>query len=942
LQNSLNTNPKEHKTNDHSRLLSGKFFYKSINFKLLKLIVITSVTFTLISTGFQLYAEYQKDIKFQSNRILAIEESHIPALALSIWTLDNELINVQLESILSLPDIQRVELQTSYGEHYQIGSQIDDSISNTHQKELYHSGSKYHLGTLKLISDLSIHLDRTKDRFFLILLIHGLQIFIVSLAFFFIVEIVVTRHLGKISEFLHDFNIGQLDTPLFLDRKKQDFSDELDTVVNSFNRMRTTLENDVRNLESAHEDLSKSEHMYRSLYDTMVQGVVYQNADGQITSANRAAEEILGLTLNQMLGRKSIDPRWKAIHVNGEDYPGDTHPGMEALRTKKEVRNALMGICNPNESKHRWIVINAFPQIRPGESKPYQVYSTFTDITLLSQAEDNLRVFQRAVEASSVMVLITDAKGIIRYVNPKFIETTGYTSEEVVGSSPSILNSGENPDSLYADLWNTILSGREWKGEIHNRKKDGRLYWDRVSISCLMDKDGSITHFISIQEDVTQEHYLTEQLNHHAHHDILTGLINRHYFEQQVSLLLENAQNERVEHAMCFLDLDQFKVINDTCGHTSGDELLRQVGKLLQKTVRKHDALARLGGDEFGVLMKDCSLQQASRVANDILNSITDYQFIWERKVFRIGVSIGLVAITENTGKYTDLFKQADAACYLAKDLGRNRIHTYHPDDTIFALRHGEMQWVGRIRQALDEDRFCLYAQPIVPLDGKSQHHYELLIRMLDNRGRVISPGSFLPAAERYNLMERVDSWVVNHVCKILAQYPEFVRWVDSLSINLSGHTLNNQDFLKSVLVNFRNSRIPPEKICFEVTETVAISNLDSAVKFIKLLKQSGFRFSLDDFGSGISSFGYLKNLPVDYLKIDGMFVKDIVDDSVDYAMVKSINEIGQVMGMKTIAEFVENDEIVELLRAIGVDYAQGYGLGLPQPLEEIINKNSM
>ncbi len=437
--------------------------------------------------------------------------------------------------------------------------------------------------------------------------------------------------------------------------------------------------------------------------------------------------------------------------------------------------------------------------------------------------------------------------------------------------------------------------------------------------------------------DITERKLAQEKLSYQASHDALTGLINRFEFEKRTQRLLATIMHDKSEHAMCFLDLDQFKVINDTCGHVAGDELLRQLGRLLQNTVRDRDTLARLGGDEFGVLMEHCPLEQANRVAGAMLKAIQEYQFFWEGEVYRIGASLGLVAIIEATGSFTELFKQADVACYLAKDLGRNRIYAYHPEDTELAIRHGEMQWVGRINQALDDNHLCLYAQPIVAMGGGNLKHYELLVRMLDEQGEIIPPGAFLPAAERYNLIERLDTWVFNHACTFLAEPPAFVEQIDFVSINLSGPSLTNRGFLETIMQNFTNFGVLPGKICFEVTETVAVSNLASAASFISTLKRVGCRFALDDFGSGISSFGYLKNLPVDYLKIDGIFVKDIVDDPIDRAMVKSINEIGQVMGMQTIAEFVENDEIKGMLKAIGVNFAQGYGVGKPMPLEMLI-----
>ncbi|MEY8243507.1 MAG: EAL domain-containing protein [Gammaproteobacteria bacterium] len=431
-----------------------------------------------------------------------------------------------------------------------------------------------------------------------------------------------------------------------------------------------------------------------------------------------------------------------------------------------------------------------------------------------------------------------------------------------------------------------------------------------------------------------------EKLTYHATHDALTGLVNRREFEQRTVRLLESAKLSQETHALCFMDLDQFKVINDNCGHTAGDELLRQVTLELQKVVRKQDTLARLGGDEFGILMDNCTLEQAHRVATLLLETVQKYQFFWQGQSFRVGVSIGMVAITDALCDLSELMKEADAACYMAKDGGRNRIHVYHPDDIEIAQRHGEMQWVSRINHALRENRFCLYAQTIEPLNGGSEKHYELLLRMIDEKGDTILPGAFLPAAERYNLISEIDYWVIQQAIELLAENPEFLRKINFISINLSGQSLANHTILNFIISQLDASGINGEKICFEVTETAAISNLNMAIKFISTLKDKGCQFALDDFGSGLSSFAYLKNLPVDYLKIDGMFVKGIVDDPIDRAMVKSINEIGQIMGMKTIAEFVENNEIRDMLRESEVDYAQGYGVAKPKPFYDILTQN--
>jgi diguanylate cyclase (GGDEF)-like protein len=435
-----------------------------------------------------------------------------------------------------------------------------------------------------------------------------------------------------------------------------------------------------------------------------------------------------------------------------------------------------------------------------------------------------------------------------------------------------------------------------------------------------------------------------EQLTFHANHDALTGLVNRHKFERRTKKLLSSVKEGQEEHALCFMDLDQFKVVNDSCGHVAGDELLRQLTTVLKSVIRKRDTLARLGGDEFGALMENCSLEDAHRVATSLQKAVQDYQFIWENHSFKVSASIGLVPITSSSGTITQLLSDADAACYIAKDSGRNRIHVYHPEDSEVATRHGEMQWVSRINRALQDDRFCLYAQTIESLDINNQkhRHYELLIRMLEEDDKTIPPGAFLPAAERYNMITKIDHWVIKHVFELLADNPEFLKQIDFCSINLSGESLSDPDMLNYIIEQLNETEIGGYKICFEITETAAISNLNKATEFISTLKGMGCRFALDDFGSGLSSFGYLKNLSVDYLKIDGMFVKDIAVDPIDHAMVKSINEIGSVMGMQTIAEFVENDVIKGMLKEIGVNYVQGYGIGKPQPLNDLLKKKSL
>ncbi len=593
-------------------------------------------------------------------------------------------------------------------------------------------------------------------------------------------------------------------------------------------------------------------------------------------------------------------------------------------------------IWNGNLNEWRDFEVNAIP-VMASDGALLEWVGVITDITDQIIANKEIQKLSLSVEHSPSIVMITDKDANIEYVNQKFTQIMGYSLEETIGKKPNFFITEEISEASYRKSREVISSGKTWQGNFIVQKKNGETFLSSQTLFAIIDSAGNITNIVSIQEDITEKHRLSEQLSYQASHDDLTGLINRREFERRAKRLLTAVHNNKEEHALCYIDLDQFKVVNDTCGHIAGDELLRQVSSVLGSSVRKRDTLARLGGDEFGVLMEHCSLDSAHRVAMSLHKTIQDFQFHWEGHFFKVGVSIGLVPIINTTIDLTQLLRDADAACYLAKDSGRNRIHIYHPDDSNIVKRHGEMKWVERIYHALENNQFTLYAQIIEPLSNKPGKHYELLIRMIDQGGDDIPPGLFLPAAERYNLISKIDTWVIEHAFKLLTNHSQFLNNISFCSINLSGHSMADLDFLDFVVTQLRQTGIDGKKICFEITETAAISNLSMAVKFMSTLRGKGCKFALDDFGSGLSSFAYLKNLPVDYLKIDGIFIKDIVDDPIDHAMVRSINEIGQVMGMKTIAEFVENDVIKGMLKEIGVDYAQGYGIAKPVPLEDII-----
>lgn len=555
--------------------------------------------------------------------------------------------------------------------------------------------------------------------------------------------------------------------------------------------------------------------------------------------------------------------------------------------------------------------------------------------------------FQKCVNYLNDAVIVTEAEPThspgprILWANDIFYESTGYQPSEIIGRSPRILQGPLTDKSVLKRLSTALENWEVCRVEVLNYKKDGTTFWNEFEVTPIADETGWFTHWISVQRDVTERKLAEEKLNYQSSHDELTGLVNRREFERRAEELLASVVDGRSEHAACYIDLDQFKVVNDTCGHAAGDELLRQLGALLKKSIRKGDTLSRLGGDEFGVLIKNCSTEDSFKVASYIKSIIEDYRFIYEGQSFRVSASMGLVPIFDSKTTLSILMKNADAACYLAKDYGRNRIHIYNENDEDLTQRHGEMQWVNRIQEALAENRFCLYAQSIELLKDSNKPHYELLVRMQDVNGGIIPPGAFLPAAERYNLIVQLDLWVIDKIFCLLHLNPSFLDKVNFVSVNLSGHSLTDESVLAFIILKFRQYKIDGKKFCFEITETAAITHIVMAERFILELKKLGCKFALDDFGSGLSSFGYLKNLPVDFLKIDGVFVKSLVEDKIDYAMVKAINEIGHIMGMQTIAEFVESEGIKEILIELGVDYAQGYCIHRPQPFEEILGLSS-
>ncbi|MEM9274500.1 MAG: EAL domain-containing protein, partial [Cyanobacteria bacterium P01_F01_bin.143] len=504
--------------------------------------------------------------------------------------------------------------------------------------------------------------------------------------------------------------------------------------------------------------------------------------------------------------------------------------------------------------------------------------------------------------------------------------------QEILGKSLRELFSN-NPDFDFP--WNIYKTKIEAHQPLSNlifkiKQQHRELKIFQLNGKPIYDQDNNFIGYRGIQREITEEYNLSQTIAYQASYDSLTGLINRREFNKHFRALVDETAKSQRSSVLCFLDLDRFKLVNDTAGHLVGDCLLGEVASLLQSCIRKKDVLGRLGGDEFGLLLIDVSISEAQKICQNIINHITEYRFQWNNRLFDIGISIGIISINNNSFDATELLSKADLACYKAKDLGRGRFYVAGKENAELNNDQMQMEYIANVSQAIEQEQFYLSKQLIQSIDpqDKLHQHYEILLRYQDQDGKIISPGLFIPAAEKYGVITIIDRWVLETVVTKYKDY--FPDQKTILSVNLSGISISNQEFINFVTNLLSSAEMDLSYLCLEITETAAISQLSQALEFISTMRKLGVRFALDDFGSGVSSFSYLKDLPIDYLKIDGSLIKNIVTEPSDRAIVDSISCIAQVMGIKTIAEFVENDEILQVLAEIGVDYAQGYGIGKP------------
>jgi len=808
-----------------------------------------------------------------------------------------------------------------------VASAISDGVFDT-VSPLY--VGNYQVGSARYGVSIASFLQSKADLIQQGLLIASIEIAL-TLIILSVTGYLLTRHIGELIRFAKQVTSGNYDATVL-----KSSGDEFGVLSSAFQRMTKNIKLRIDELFDSEQALSRSKAEFESMFNSISESVFFVDSSRVVIMTNPSVVTMFGYRPEQLKGktleflyRDEVDYHAQSGHftdsmsVRGESFEveyrrkdGSTFMGETMLSVVRDEQHQLLGFVG--------IVRDVTERIEAQRA--------------LAESRERAQV---TLESIGDAVITTDTQGVIQYLNPVAEQITEWTLEQATGQP---LEEVFNIVNEYTDrpAKNSIEECLRFQRIIEVSdgslliSRTGREYFIEDSAAPIRNYDGKVIGAVLVFHDVTKARNMSRQLAWQAAHDSLTGLMNRNQFEAYLQRVLVDAQKHGAEHALLYLDLDQFKLVNDTCGHVAGDELLRQLSRLLEAQLRETDYLARMGGDEFGVLLDEGSLDVVSEIADRLRKTVEEFIFVWEEKSFRIGVSIGVVQINHESESLSRIMSAADMACYIAKDSGRNRIHIHTPNDSELEQRHGEMHWVTKLNQAIEEDRFVLYCQQIRPTGkevGSKYKHYEILLR-LEEGDKIIQPMAFIPAAERYNLMPQLDRWVVSKAFEWLQENSSEYDGV--LTINLSGMSLGDKTFLPFVISRFENSGIDPARVCFEITETAAITNLSLAMGFIAEIKRHGARFALDDFGSGLSSFNYLKNLDVDFVKIDGAFVRDIDKDLVSYTMVESICHVSRVMGLETIAEFVETDSILRKLTDLGVDYVQGYGIHRPMRLSQL------
>jgi diguanylate cyclase (GGDEF)-like protein/PAS domain S-box-containing protein len=679
-----------------------------------------------------------------------------------------------------------------------------------------------------------------------------------------------------------------------------------------------------------------SAQRYRKLYEATPammhsvdpQGRLVHVSDVWLTTLGYARDEVIGRLVADFLTPASrayatetvIPEFFRAGQCQGIEYQMMRKDGtvMDVLLSSVIQRDTLLSLTVTEDVTERKRV----------------------QLELVAQHE-RLRVTLHSISEG---VITTDAQGYVEYLNPVAEKLTGWSNAAARGRPSNVVFRIVNETTRLrpTNPVEVCLSEDRVVDMADHAvliSRDCREYCVEDSAAPIKNAAGQTLGVVLVFRDVSQQRQLIQEMTYRATHDMLTGLFNRDEFERRLQLALTSAHKGEAEYALMHIDLDQFKLVNDAGGHAAGDQLLKQVVGLIKKLVRKRDTFARLGGDEFGLVIKHCSIEAAQGIAQKICHAVDAFRFQHDNQRLHIGASIGLVPVDTRWSTTASISQAADSACYAAKQAGRNRVHTYFAADEVIESHREDMQWVRRLEQALDNGQFVLHWQQIKSLGREREGlRGEVLLRLVDDEGKLISPGAFLPAAERFHMASRIDRWVVRTVFEWMAKHQVVLSHLDTLAINLSGQSIGDRDFHHYVTELIETIAFDHHKLCFEITETTAITNLSDAKLFFESMHAFGVRFALDDFGSGVSSFGYLKSLPVDYLKIDGQFIQDLADDLVDQATVRCIREVATITGKKTVAEFVETEAVERLLREIGIDYAQGFLRHRPTALDTILD----
>ena len=680
---------------------------------------------------------------------------------------------------------------------------------------------------------------------------------------------------------------------------------------------------------------------FLQMLDAAPDAMVVVDQAGVVVALNREAERLFGWTDAEFRGepsRRLFPERFQAL------YDALSVRDAASPRTPTSLKRAPVRIFGRRRDGSELPIEIHHSSLGPPADGVFLV--TIRDLTAWRDVQESLfrQKEQAIVTLASIgdAVITTDVAGTITFLNPTAERLTGWRTTEALGQPVDtvlVLVNDVTRQPLENIPARCLREGRavDLADGVLLLRRDGTEVPIGDSAAPLRDRHGTTIGVVLVFHDVTERRRAARKLSHEATHDALTGLVGRREFEDRLARALAEAAAGVAEHVLCYLDLDRFKIVNDTSGHEAGDDLLRKIAGLLRTRLRSRDTLARLGGDEFGVLLENCSWAKAEEIAGKLQRAIEDFRYVWGEQTFSLGISIGVIPITAVSGRTADVLRAADEACYAAKDAGGNRVHLARPEAAPAMQQMVETRRITRLTRAVDEGRFQLYAQPIVALAPglPARPRCEILLRLPDERGGVESADAFLPAAERHRLMPAIDRWVVRQTVAVLGQWhrdhPEFA--LPLCSINLSVSSLDDPDLVPAVREFLAQHQLPPGALCFEVAEAAALGNFAQLVRLIAEIRTTGCGVGLDNFGNSLASFAHLKALSVDYVKIGGHYVRGVVDDPVYGTLVRAVNEIGRIMGIVTIAEEVENETILEKLRGLGVGYAQGHAVAPPAPL---------